>query len=157
MRRLLNLALSLLLALQGFVAPAHADGSETAAASPPVAATDEILADAEEGLDCHGHEHAPRQSPPVVPALAAASSESGSVATESSTTGSSAGDDADCGGGCGDCCGSGPCGCPCATLAALPPTVASVARAEATSAPPVATITSVAPKPSLPLLRPPIR
>lgn len=150
MRPLLNLALSLLLALQGFVAPAHACGGGAAAASPPAVAAEEVPADAE-GLDCHGHERASRQASPSVPTLAAGSGEAGSDATGSPAT-----DDAGCEGGCGDCCGSGRCGCPCATLAALPPTVAPIARAPAPPGPPVATIGGIAPATAAPPLRPPI-
>lgn len=136
MRLLLNIALSLLLALQGFVAPVHACGAGAAATGPAAIESGEATADAGEP-DCHGHG----------PAHVAPASSTLAVVPEADTAGST---------GVGDCCGSGNCGCPCATLKALPPTLLVQHPQPGPGGAPVAALDGVRPQVAAPPLRPPI-
>jgi hypothetical protein len=136
MRPWLHLLLAVCVACSGFARPVHACGTED---PPPAEATGETAAMHEH---CGGGDDiAPVGHP----------SEPSSDPAARTTDGTPAA------GACApDCCGAGACGCPCATLTAVPP-VATVANpAPAPIGPPVASSAGHPSSASSPPLRPPI-
>jgi hypothetical protein len=129
MRVWLHFLLAVCVACSGLALPAHAcaHGAQASTTADDEAAHEH----------CGGHS----ESPPEAPAAPVAS-------VDTVVTGG-----AD---GCFDCCGTGQCGCPCATLAALPTPLSTVAPAPAPQGPVIAHATAVPPKATAPPLRPPI-
>jgi hypothetical protein len=147
MRRWLHVLLCLVLALPGASPPvlacAQRSGPESGV-SPP-----------SEALEAHGHGHC--QDDAVEPHAAATIEHGESPIPALADHGDRASDQDDPAAPVGnDCCGHGHCGCACAKLAAVPPTLPPAERLAAPPGPRLTRIAALPRPPAGPPLRPPI-